>query len=189
METDIRKAVLENLVGELMPTSTTMSVVRVHRFGGPHELVLERVDIPEPRPGEALVRVIAAGVGPWDALIRSGRSGLEQTLPLTPGSDIAGIVQRIHGGGANAAVAIGEAVYGVTNDSFTGGYAQYAVASLGCLAHKPRRLSFVEAKDQDRIRSRMLPPSPTCSSMVSVGFGDPPLRGASHADTAKRSAA
>ena len=63
-----------------MPTSTTMLAVRVHRYGGPPELVLEQVDIPEPRPGEALVRVIAAGVGPWDALIRAGRSGIEHDL-------------------------------------------------------------------------------------------------------------
>ncbi|HTU81290.1 MAG TPA: NADP-dependent oxidoreductase [Candidatus Acidoferrales bacterium] len=42
-------------------------------------------------------------------------------------------------------VAVGDAVYGVTNDSFTGGYAQYAVASLGSIARKPSRLGFVEA--------------------------------------------
>ena len=128
-----------------MPTSTTMLAVRVHRYGGPPELVLEQVDIPEPRPGEALVRVIAAGVGPWDALIRAGRSGIEQTLPLTPGSDIAGIVDRIHTDDANASIEVGESVYGVTNDSFTGGYAQYAVASVAGLARKPQRLTFVEA--------------------------------------------
>lgn len=119
--------------------------VRVHGFGGPEELILERVDIPEPQAGEVLVRVMAAGVGPWDALIRMGRSGVEQTLPLTPGSDIAGIVERIGTGGENASVAVGDPVYGVTNDSFTGGYAQYAVASLGGLARKPQRLTFVEA--------------------------------------------
>ena len=121
-----------------------MLAVRVHHFGGPEELSLEEIEIPEPRPGEALVRVFAAGVGPWDALIRTGQSGIEQGLPLTPGSDIAGIVERIPGD-ENKPVQVGDAVYGVTDDSFTGGYAQYAVASLGSIARKPESLSFIEA--------------------------------------------
>ena len=122
-----------------------MLAVRIHRFGGPEELFLEQIDVPEPGPGEALVRVLAAGVGPWDALIRAGQSGVAQTLPLTPGSDIAGIVERINDGGKRAPLVVGDAVYGVTNDSFTGGYAQYAVASLGSIARKPSGLDFVEA--------------------------------------------
>src|SRR6185437_7104063 len=73
----------------------TMLAVRVHHFGGPEELSTEQVQVPDPRPGEALVRVHAAGVGPWDALIRAGQSGVEQALPLTPGSDIAGVVESI----------------------------------------------------------------------------------------------
>lgn len=122
-----------------------MLAVRVHRFGGPEALVLERVNVPEPQPGEALVRVMAAGVGPWDALVRAGRSAVAQALPLTPGSDIAGIVERIHPGDAGVPVAAGDAVYGVANDSFTGGYAEYAVVALSSLAHKPQRLDFVQA--------------------------------------------
>jgi NADPH:quinone reductase-like Zn-dependent oxidoreductase len=111
-----------------------MIAVRVHRYGGPEELVLEETVIPVQAPGETLVRVSAAGVGPWDALIRTGRSGVSQTLPLIPGSDIAGIVE-----------ATGEPIFGVTNRSFTGGYAQRAAASLDSIARKPATLSFVEA--------------------------------------------
>ena len=47
---------------------------RVHRFGGPEVISLETIEAPQPGPGEVLVRVKAAGVGPWDAWIRSGRS-------------------------------------------------------------------------------------------------------------------
>lgn len=89
-----------------------MLAVRVHHFGGPEELSLEQVQVPDTRPGEALVRVRAAGVGPWDALIRAGRSGLQQALPLTPGSDIAGTVERVRAGDEPASVAVGDAVYG-----------------------------------------------------------------------------
>jgi NADPH:quinone reductase-like Zn-dependent oxidoreductase len=87
--------------------------------------------------------VKAAGVGPWDALVREGRSGVPQTLPLTLGSDIAGIVDAI---GANVSgFDVGEEVYGVTNPQFTGGYAEYALASVGMMARKPRSLGFLEA--------------------------------------------
>ncbi|HKE35818.1 MAG TPA: NADP-dependent oxidoreductase, partial [Candidatus Baltobacteraceae bacterium] len=125
------------------PHRQDVIAVLVQRFGGPEELTVEDVSVPATRSGEALVRVYAAGVGPWDALVRSGNSGLPQTLPLTPGSDIAGIVERIDGDGSH--VRIGDAVYGVTNSSFTGGYAEYAAASLTSLARKPERLSFIEA--------------------------------------------
>ncbi|HEY2474359.1 MAG TPA: NADP-dependent oxidoreductase, partial [Candidatus Cybelea sp.] len=111
-----------------------MKAIVVHRYGGPEVLQLEDVPIPQAGPGQLLVRVCAAGVGPWDALIRTGSSGLPQKLPLTPGSDIAGIVEST-----------GEEIYGVTNPSFTGGYAQYALASIDSVASKPASLSFVEA--------------------------------------------
>ena len=47
---------------------------------------------PEPGAGEVLVRVKAAGVGPWDGWIRAGKSVLPQPLPLTLGSDLSGVV-------------------------------------------------------------------------------------------------
>ena len=121
-----------------------MIAVRVHRYGGPDVITVDRVPIPEPAQGQALVRVHAAGVGPWDALVRSGNSGIAQALPLTLGSDIAGIVERVHGD-ATEVLQSGDAVFGLTNDSFTGGYAEYAVAELASLARKPQSLSFTDA--------------------------------------------
>jgi NADPH:quinone reductase-like Zn-dependent oxidoreductase len=89
------------------------------------------------------VKIFAAGVGPWDAWIRSGHSVLPQPLPLTLGSDIAGVVVAI-GKGARG-FAVGEPVYGVTNKRFTNGYAQYAACSAEMLARKPAALSFSDA--------------------------------------------
>ena len=100
--------------------------------------------MPDLSPGEALIKVHAAGVGPWDSLIRRGRSGLPQSLPLVLGSDIAGVVERIEIA-QQPAIEVGDAIFGVTNPSFTGGYAQYAAASLRSIAPKPASLSFVEA--------------------------------------------
>ena len=116
-----------------------MLAVRVHRYGGPDELVLDDIAVPSPASGEALVRVRAAGVGPWDALVRTGKSGLPQTLPITPGSDIAGVVERIGAAPQGTTLHVGDEIYGVTNPSFTGGYAEYAVASLRSIARESRR--------------------------------------------------
>src|SRR5262245_18606550 len=120
-----------------------MKAVRILQFGSPDVIVNSNVPRPEPGKGELLVRVKAAGVGPWDALIREGNSELPQKLPLTLGSDIAGTVEAI--GGEVAGFKAGDEVYGVTNDQFIGGYAEYAVASAGKMAKKPTALNFVEA--------------------------------------------
>jgi NADPH:quinone reductase-like Zn-dependent oxidoreductase len=121
-----------------------MIAIRIHRFGGPGELHVEETPVPEPQPGQALIRVYAAGVGPWDALVRSGTSGMPQALPLTPGSDIAGVVERVSADNGES-IAKGDEVFGVTNATFTGGYAQYAIADLRSIARKPKSLGFAEA--------------------------------------------
>jgi NADPH:quinone reductase and related Zn-dependent oxidoreductases len=47
-----------------------MQVIMVSQLGGPEVLQAGEADLPQPRPGEVLVRVLAAGVGPWDASLR-----------------------------------------------------------------------------------------------------------------------
>ena len=120
-----------------------MKAVRVHHFGGLDSLVTEDVPRPTPGAGEVLVRVKAAGVGPWDAWIRSGRSVLPQPLPLTLGSDVAGVVESVGPGAAQFTP--GDAVFGATNARFTGGYAEYVAASATTLARMPPGLGFIEA--------------------------------------------
>ena len=120
-----------------------MQAVRVHQFGGLEALVWETIPRPRPGAGEVLLQVKAAGVGPWDAWIRAGRSVLPQPLPLTPGSDISGVV--VDRGPGVSQLDGGDEVFGVTNARFTGGYAEYAIASAAMLASKPRTLTFVEA--------------------------------------------
>lgn len=120
-----------------------MQAIRVHRFGDIDSLVAEDVPRPTPGDGEVLLRVKAAGVGPWDAWIRSGRSVIHQPLPLTLGSDVAGVVEDVGPGVSHFRA--GDAVFGATNGQFTGGYAEYAVAVATKLAKMPRSIGFVEA--------------------------------------------
>lgn len=116
---------------------------RVHRFGPPEVITLEDIPRPAPGHGEVLVRVKAAGVGPWDAWIRAGRSALPQPLPLTLGSDLSGVVEAV--GPDVIAFAPGDAVFGVTNPRFTGSYADYAIATAGMIAKKPATLADIDA--------------------------------------------
>jgi NADPH:quinone reductase-like Zn-dependent oxidoreductase len=120
-----------------------MMAWRVHEFGSPEVMKFERVPRPEPSPGEVLVKVVAAGVGPWDGWIRSGKSALPQPLPLTLGSDISGEIVAM--GPGDTELRAGDEVFGVTNSRFIGAYAEYAVASAGMVSNKPTSLSHVEA--------------------------------------------
>jgi NADPH:quinone reductase-like Zn-dependent oxidoreductase len=124
-------------------THSTMMAWRVHEFGPPEIMKFERVPRPEPGPGEVLVKVEAAGVGPWDGWIRAGKSALPQPLPLTLGSDLSGEIVAM--GAGVSELRVGDQVYGVTNPRFIGAYAEYALASAGMVSNKPASLTHVEA--------------------------------------------
>jgi NADPH:quinone reductase-like Zn-dependent oxidoreductase len=98
-----------------------MRAVRLHEFGGPANLRLEEVAVPEPGAGQVLVRVAAAGVNPIDAILRRGeRPGL--TLPMGLGGEASGTVERV-GPGVEEFRA-GQQVCGL---AVGGGYAEYAL--------------------------------------------------------------
>lgn len=124
-------------------TRSTMMAWRVHEFGPPEVMKYERVPRPEPGPGEVLVRIEAAGVGPWDSWIRAGKSALPQPLPLTLGSDLSGEI--VATGTGVSGLHVGDQVYGVTNPRFIGAYAEYAVASAEMVSNKPTSLTHAEA--------------------------------------------
>jgi NADPH:quinone reductase-like Zn-dependent oxidoreductase len=124
-------------------THSTMMAWRVHKFGPPEIMKFERVPRPEPGPGEVLVKVEAAGVGPWDSWIRAGKSALPQPLPLTLGSDLSGEI--VATGPGVSELRVGEEVYGVTNPQFIGAYAEYALASAAMVSSKPTSLTYIEA--------------------------------------------
>jgi NADPH:quinone reductase-like Zn-dependent oxidoreductase len=121
----------------------TMKAIVVHEYGGPEVLKYEDAPRTEPKENEALVRVIAAGVNPVDALIRSGKYAkfFGTTLPLIPGYDIAGIVEKT--GAKVTKLKAGDSIYAYV--LWGGGYAEYAAATEGEATAKPKSLNYIEA--------------------------------------------
>ena len=120
-----------------------MKAVRIHHFGPPEVVVVEDIPKPSRGHGEVLVRVAAAGVAPWDAIIREGKSKVSPQPPLTLGSDLSGIVEEV--GPDVTGFATGDEVYGVTNPQFCGAQAEFSVAVAGMIAPKPKLLNHLEA--------------------------------------------
>ncbi|MFJ6391114.1 NADP-dependent oxidoreductase [Streptomyces sp. NPDC091972] len=130
----------------------TMSAIRLHEFGGPEVLRHEEVPIPEPGPGEVLVRVHAVGLNPPDWYAREGMPDVPPELkppfhlPLIPGTDVSGVVEAV---GADVdGLAVGEEVMGLLRFPEAlqaGAYAEYVTAPASDLARKPASLDHVHA--------------------------------------------
>ena len=89
------------------------------------------------------MQVAATGVGPWDALIREGKSKAAPPPPLTLGSDLSGVVEAV--GLGVTEFKNGDEVYGVTNPQFCGANAEYAIAIATMIAVKPLGITDIEA--------------------------------------------
>lgn len=107
-----------------------MKAVRVHSPGGPEAMRYEEVGPPRPGPGEALVRIEAAGVNYIDVYHRTGL--YKAAFPLTLGAEAAGIVAEV-GPGAT----LWHAGDRVASVGFAGAYAQYATAPESKLVPLP----------------------------------------------------
>jgi NADPH:quinone reductase-like Zn-dependent oxidoreductase len=117
----------------------TMEAILVAEPGGPEVLHVGETGVPEPGPGEVLVRVLAAGAGPWDVSRRSGR--IPVGMPYIPGGEFAGVV--VGDTGDEAAFEDGEPVYGYPG--LTGCYAQYVTCPSEQLAPVPEGLDGADA--------------------------------------------
>ena len=115
-----------------------MKAIRVHEFGGPEVLKLEEVPTPKPSAGEVLVRIHAAGVNPYDTYMRAGTYAVKPTLPYTPGSDGAGVVEAV--GEGVKKVRRGDRVY--TARTLTGAYAECALALEEQVHPLPANIDF-----------------------------------------------
>ncbi len=119
----------------------TMKAIRFHDYGGPEQLILEDIPIPEPVAGEVLVKINTVAVNPWDWKFRSGKykEGMQVKFPVIPGIEASGTVVMT-GPGVTGFLS-GQAVYG----SMMASYAEYCVVSEQQLFLKPDPLSYEEA--------------------------------------------
>ena len=97
-----------------------MKAIQIHATGGPEVLQLAELPIPEPGPGQVLIRVEAVGVNFVEIYFRKGM--YKATLPLTPGSEAAGTVEKL--GPGVTGFEEGDLVASV---SVLGSYAEYAL--------------------------------------------------------------
>jgi NADPH:quinone reductase-like Zn-dependent oxidoreductase len=118
-----------------------MQAIRLHDYGAPEALALERVPRPEPQAGQVLVHITAAGVNPADWKTESGmyRGGMPMTFPWIPGLEAAGVVEAA--GSGVTAFKPGHTVYGPIRNS----YAEYGVIAEDELQSKPANLTYNQA--------------------------------------------
>ena len=141
-----------------------MKAIRVHQYGGPEVLKLEDVPDPTPGAGQVLVRVKAAGVNPYDTYMRAGNYGAKNpSLPYTPGSDAAGVVEAL-GPGVDA-LEVGARVY--TSGTATGAYAQLALASREQVHHLPDKVTFSQGAGID------VPYATACRALFQIAHARP----------------
>jgi NADPH:quinone reductase-like Zn-dependent oxidoreductase len=124
---------------------TSMKAVRFHTYGDRNVLNYEDAPRPQPGPGEALIRVYATSVNPFDCFVHAGYATayFNYTLPLIPGSDAAGVIEEVGEGVTDFKP--GDEVYtraGVWRD---GANAEYVVALASDIAFKPLSLDYVQA--------------------------------------------
>jgi NADPH:quinone reductase-like Zn-dependent oxidoreductase len=121
-----------------------MKAVLLTGHGGPE--MLRYGDAPDPMAGddEVLVDVFAASINAADYKVRlgGGRYG-NLRLPHILGRDFSGVVRAV-GAGVND-VAVGDEVFGVTDQGIEGCYAEKLAIKARLVAKKPPRLSHVEA--------------------------------------------
>lgn len=115
-----------------------MKAIRVTAFGGPEVLTYTDTERPEPKAGEALVRIAAAGINYMDVGQRRGRPG--QQVPYTPGGEASGTVEAI-GAGVDTVKPGDRVMYAMV----PGSYAEYAVVPAARLVSVPDGFDLVEA--------------------------------------------
>jgi NADPH2:quinone reductase len=115
-----------------------MKAIQIHKTGGPEVLTLADLPIPQPGPGQVLIRVEAVGINFIDVYFRKGT--YKASLPLTPGSEAAGTVEEL--GPGVTGFAAGDAVASV---SVLGSYAEYALVPAAALIKVPEGLTMQQA--------------------------------------------
>ena len=115
-----------------------MKAIRVESYGGPDRLVLQDIEKPTPKSGEALVKIEAIGVNFIDVYHRTGLYPMP--LPFTPGSEAAGKVEAV-GADADDIQVEDRVAYAMS----PGAYAEYASVPVSKLVKLPDNIDTQHA--------------------------------------------
>jgi NADPH:quinone reductase-like Zn-dependent oxidoreductase len=120
-----------------------MKAVYIERHGGPEEL--KYGDLPDPvaAPGEVVVDIHAASVNGADWKVRTGQSYQKSQFPHVLGRDFSGVVSALGAGVTDFRV--GEPVFGVTETTKEGAYAEKIAIRAAIVASKPDSISHINA--------------------------------------------
>jgi NADPH:quinone reductase-like Zn-dependent oxidoreductase len=116
-----------------------MKALRFEKYGPPSVLSIQQLQVPDLKPGEALVELHASAINPSD--VKNVAGVFKASLPRIPGRDFAGVVVAGDGWKGKEVWGSGPG-FGVSHD---GTHAQYVVVSSNGLSEKPARLSMEEA--------------------------------------------
>ena len=116
--------------------------VVITRFGGPEVLkMIEETELPEPKPGEVRVKVLATSAAFTDVLIRKGTyPDVKEKPPFSPGYDMVGVVDKLGAGATRFQV--GQRVADLT---VIGAYSEYLCLPESRLTPVPEGLDPAEA--------------------------------------------
>lgn len=117
-----------------------MRAVLCKAYGQPKDLVIEDIASPVPGEGEVLVTVKAAGVNFPDVLMIQNKYQHRQTLPFTPGYEIAGVVKAV--GPRVSGIAVGNAGVAMLR---SGAFAEEAIVPVDRFWRIPSDVDFVDA--------------------------------------------
>ena len=122
-----------------------MKIIQFREPGPPSVMQILDVPIPEPKPGEVLIRAHSIGVGIPDTNIRAGTYSWMPPLPAIPGTELAGTIEKIGAGVTKRQV--GERVYTTARERpHRGGhYAEYVSAPIEATFLLPANVSFDQA--------------------------------------------
>jgi NADPH:quinone reductase-like Zn-dependent oxidoreductase len=126
-----------------------MKSIQIKKYGGNEVVeVNKKASVPTISSGKVLVTIKAAGVNPVDWKIREGymQQMIKLQFPLTLGMDFSGVIKEV-GKDVSPDFKQEDEVYGQATviNGGSGAFAEMALANTESIAHKPKRLSHVEA--------------------------------------------
>ncbi|MCL4146417.1 UNVERIFIED_CONTAM: hypothetical protein GTU68_021189 [Idotea baltica] len=117
-----------------------MKAIVCNKFGLPNSLEYQEIKTPSPKEDEILLSVKACSVNFPDTLIIQGKYQFKPNFPFSPGSDVAGIIEKVGKNVKN--LNVGDEIVGFI--AF-GGFAEKAIVKAKDCFPKPKGMSMVNA--------------------------------------------